>query len=49
MPRKLPEKGVCWKGNWLCRGDRCRLCLAYVTGAAKIEGDYELFLGAAAA
>jgi Transposase, Mutator family len=24
MPRKLLHKGVCWKGNWHCRGDRCR-------------------------
>jgi len=20
MPRKLLHKGVCWKGNWPCRG-----------------------------
>jgi transposase-like protein len=24
MPRKLLHKGVCWKGNWHCSGDRCR-------------------------
>lgn len=38
MPRKLLHKGVCWKGNWPCRGDRCGPCLAYLTGAAMIEG-----------
>ena len=25
-------------GNWPCHGDRCRPCLAYLTGAAMIEG-----------
>src|SRR5437588_5166850 len=49
MPRELPQKGVCWKGNWPCPGDRCPPCLAYVTGAARTEGAYALFLGAVAA
>lgn len=49
MPRKLLHKGVCWKGNWPCRGDHCRPCLAYPTGAAMIEGAYALFPGAVAA
>ena len=49
MPRKLLHKGVCWKGNWPCRDDRCRPCVAYLTGAAMIEGEYALFPGAVAA
>ena len=49
MPRKLLHKGVCWKGNWPCRGDRCRPCLAYLTGAAMSEGEYALIPGAVAA
>jgi hypothetical protein len=49
MPRKLLHKGVCWKGNGPCRDDRCRPCLAYLTGAAMIEGEYALFPGAVAA
>jgi hypothetical protein len=48
MPKKLLQKGVCWKGNWRCRGDR-RPCLAYLTGAAMIEGEYALIPGSVAA
>jgi len=44
MPRKLLDKGVCWKGNWPCPSDRCPPCLAYVTGAARTEGAHALFL-----